>query len=247
MRAMLIVSLLTIMVTSCGPKETSLDVYAGDAAKKAMLAIQESYAQLHPNITINYNFAASDTLAATIRTLQQGDLYVGPPKIIESFNQDGLLVDSYPLASLVPAIIVRAGDNIVASWDDLAKEGVRITMLNPELGAAGRAADKVISNSSLNDQIRANITGFAADATAPVQMLVDGEVDAVIIWSGVAQANPNLTIVEIPEEINSTLEIWVAVLTYTTAENDALAFAEFMTGSDGLQAFGNAGFFPIEK
>ncbi len=243
----LLIILTGVILAGCGPKEVTLEVYAGDATKKAMSTIKESYEELHPNVTINYNFAASKTLEATMRTLQQGDLYAAEAKDIGRMDQDGLIVESYPFAALTPAIIVRTGDNTIASWDDLAKDGVRITVLNPELGSAGRAADKVISNSPLSEQIRANITVFVSTPSEAAQMLQNDKVDAVIIWDSVAKTNPNLAVVEIPEEINVTLEIWVAVPTYTTAESDALAFAEYVIGPAGQQAFENTGFSILEK
>ena len=212
-----------------------------------MLEIKESYEKLHPNVTINYNFAASQTLEATMRTLQQGDLYLSGATDIQRMAQDNLIIESYPIASLTPAILVRSGDNTVASWDDLIKEGVRIAIMNPDLGSAGRVASKVIGNSPLNEQIRANITTFTATGSETLQMLVNNEADAAIIWGGLAKTNPALAIIEVPEEINITLDIWAGVPTYTTVESDALAFVEYIIGAEGLQAFENAGFSMLEK
>ncbi len=242
-----LIIIIGMALAGCGSKEVTLDIYAGDGMKQPLLTIKESYEELHPNVTINYNFAASQTLESTMRTLQQGDLYVASTADVQRMAQDNLIVESYPIASLTPAILIRSDDNTVASWDDLAKEGVRVVVMNPDLGSAGRVASKVIGNSPLDEQIRANITAFTANGSETLQMLIDNQADAAIIWVGLAKTNPALAVIKIPEEINVTLDIGAGIPTYTTVKSDAIAFAEYLTGTEGLQAFEKAGYAVPEK
>lgn len=233
---------LTIMLAGCGAKPVTLEVYAGETTQSVMLAIKETYEQQHSNVTINYNFAASKTLEETMRTLQQGDLYIAASDDIGRMSQDGLIIESQPIASLTPAIIVLQGSSVVTSWDDLAKDGVRITIINPDLGSAGTLVEKIIGKSPLKDSIHANITTFAAAPNEMVKLLTEGKVDAAIVWSSIVQSNAKLTAIEIPAEISESLEVWVSITTYTTSESDASAFLEFITGAEGQQAFAKAGF-----
>jgi ABC-type molybdate transport system substrate-binding protein len=182
-----------------------------------------------------------------MRALQQGDIYLATAQDVERMAQDGLILESHPLASLTPAIIVRKGDNTVASWDDLAKDGVRIAIITPELGVAGVIAKKIIGKSPLNDSIQANITNLSATPSEMVQLLLNNEVDALIIWDSVAKSNPKLAAIEIPAEIVEILEMWIAVPTYTASEQDASALVEFIAGAEGRQALENAGFSVLEK
>jgi molybdate transport system substrate-binding protein len=239
--------MLMTMLTGCSAKPVTLEVYAGDVAQNALLAIKETYEQQHPNVTINYNFAASKTLKETMRTLQQGDLYIATSDDIEKMSQDGLIIESQPMASLTPAIIVLQGSSVVTSWDDLAKDGVRIAILNPDLGAVGTLVEKIIGKSPLKDLIHANITTFVAAPNEMIKLLTEGKVDAAIIWSSLAQSNAKLTAIEIPAEINESMEMWIAIPTYTTSEGDASAFLEFITGAEGQQAFTKAGFTILGK
>ena len=242
-----LVVVIGMALAGCGAKEITLDAYVGEGMKKPMLEIKESYEELYPHVTINYNFAGSQILEETMRTLQQGDLYLSGAPDVQRMAEDNLMIKSYTIASLTPAIIVRSGDNTVTSWDDLAKEGVRIAIMNPDLGSAGKIASKVIDNSPLNEQIRANIAVFTANGSETLQALIENKADAAIIWSGIAEANPNLTIIEIPEDILITLGISLGVPTYTALESDALAFAEYIAGPEGLQAFEKAGYTILEK
>jgi len=213
-----------------------------------MNAIKEAYESQNPNVTINYHFAGSGTLEETMRSLERGDVYMpGASTFIDSLNGDGLIVASYPVAYHIPAIIVREGDTTVTSWEDLANKGVRLAIANPELSSGGKAADSIISKSPLNEQIRANITVLGADVRSVIQLLVNNEVDAVISWRSDVKMAPGLIAIEIPEDIIVKNEIWIAVTTYTTAENEALKFAEFVAGDTGRKLFEEKGFLLIEK
>lgn len=236
------VLLVLVVLTGCSAKPVTLEVYAGISAKSAMLALKDSYEKQHPNVTVNFNFAASKTLEATMRALQQGDLYIVPSVDIEKMAQDGLIIESHPLASLTPALIVRKDSKVVTSWNDLAKDGVRLAIINPDLGTAGSIADKVIESSPAKDAIHSNITVFSTNINEMIQLLMDGKVDAFINWDVVAQTNPDLMAIEIPADINQKLEMWVAIPTYTSSRDDAAGFLEFIQGDEGQQAFKDAGF-----
>lgn len=242
------VIVLSVLATGCGAKKVTLDAYVGDGMIEPMNAIKEAYEAENPHVTINYHFAGSATLEETIRSLEHGDLYMpGAVSFIDSLNADGLILDRYPVAYHIPAILVREGNTIVTSWDDLAKEGVRLAVANPSLSSGGKAADAVISKSPLSEKIRANITVLGSDVRSLIQLLVNNEVDAVISWRSDVRAAPGLVAIEIPKELNVTNEIWIAVTAYTTAESEARKFAQFVAGEVGRQYFEEKGFLLIEK
>lgn len=244
--AILIVVIGTLL-TGCGSKEVILDAYVGDGMIAPMEAIKEIYEAQNPNVTIIYSFTGSGTLEETMRSLEQGDIYMpGAIKYINNMDEDGLVIASYPVAYHIPTIFVRAGDATVTSWDDLAKDGVRFAILSPDLASVGRVADSIISKSPLEEEIRANITTFPNDNNHAIQLLLDNKVDAVLIWRAAVEQTPELSIVEIPEEINEIKEIWIAVPTYTTAEDAALDFAKFCAGPEGQKVFIGKGFLIIE-
>lgn len=234
----------TGLLIGCQPKEVTLEVYAGNGTKAQMEEIKALYEAQNPNITIVYNFAASSSLEAAMRTLEQGDLYITGESDIENMNKDGLIIDSFRIASRIMTIVVREGDDIVTSWDDLAKEGVRITMPNPDLGSGGRATDKTIKNSPLSKEIHANIISFTSSPETSIELLLSNEVDAVI--RPLFETESALTFIKIPEEIAEDFHLGIAVTTFTQAEKEALAFAQFVAGDEGQQVFKETGFSVVE-
>ena len=237
-------ALLIIFIASsligCQPKEVTLEVYAGNGTKAQMEEIKALYEAQNPHITIVYNFAASSSLQAAMRTLEQGDLYITGESDIENMSKDGLIINSFHIASRITSIVVREGDDIVTSWDDLAKEGVRITMPNPDLGSGGRAADKAIKNSPLSEEIHANIISFSSSPETSIELLLSNEVDAVI--RPFFEAESGIAFIDIPEEIAENFHLWIAVTTFTQAKEEALAFAQFVAGAEGQQIFKETGY-----
>ena len=243
-----ILALLIVFASSflvgCQPKEVSLEVYAGNGTKAQMEEIKTLYETQNPNVTIVYHFAASKSLESAMRTLEQGDLYIAGDSDVEKMNKDGLLIEVFPVASRITTVVVREGDDIIKSWDDLAKEGVRIVMPNPDLGSGGRAAAKAISNSPLGEEIHANVVNFSSSVEVSTDMLLNNEADALVRpffepISGVA-------FIAVPDEFAENFHLQIAVTLFTQAEEEAMAFAQFVTGPEGQQIFKATGYSIVE-
>ena len=241
--ALLIVFASSFLV-GCQPQEVTLEVYAGNGTKAQMEEIKTLYEAQNPNITIVYHFAASKSLEAAMRTLKEGDLYIAGDYDVEKMNKDELLIEIFPVASRITTVVVREGDDLVTSWDDLAKEGVRITMPNPDLGSGGHAAETAISNSPLSDEIHANVINFTSSVEVSTDMLLSNETDALI--RPFFEPTPGVAFITVPEEIAENFHLQIAVTTFTQAEEEALAFAQFVAGPEGQEVFKATGYSIVE-
>ncbi|MEA3350843.1 MAG: substrate-binding domain-containing protein [Chloroflexota bacterium] len=242
---LLIIVLFSGLLIGCQPQEVTLEIYAGDGIKNPMEEIKTLYEAQNPHITLIYNFAASSALQTAMRTLEQGDLYIAEESDVESMFQDGLIIDHYYVASLTTTIVVREGDDIVTTWDDLAKEGVRITILNPELGGGGRAAERAINNSPFSEQIFANIITYTSKQEDTISLLLNNEVDAAI--RPFFATTTGIRSIEVPEELAENFRVLVGITAFTQAEEEALAFAQFIIGNEGRQIFQKAGYSTTEQ
>jgi ABC-type molybdate transport system substrate-binding protein len=238
--------LLAFSLIGCSPKEVTLDIYAGDALQVPLTDIKNAYEAENPHVTINYYYAGSKTAETTVRTLEQGDVIILSASIIDDFSKDNLLIAGYPLATQSTGIIVKKGNPNVQSWEDLAKENIKIALINPNMGVAGMLSKKIIEQSPLAEQIQANVTRLTSDPSESIKLVENGEVDAAIIFPSAARENENITILNIPDEINQGVSIGVGVPIYTTVESEAKKFAEFIVSETGLQFFYSAGFGAIQ-
>ena len=236
-----------VVLSACRPKEIHLDAFVGDGMMLPMLAVQEAYEVENPHIRIDYYFAGSGTLEKTIRTLRKGDLFVpGGRSYIDQLAEDDLILESYPVAYHVPAVIVHRDSTVVTCWDDLAEEGVRIAFPNPLLAKAGRMAEEIISRAPeiQREAIEANVSMLTADVRESLREVADRHVDAALLWRSVitmAEAG-DLIALEIPADLQVMFEIWAAVPTYSTQQREAQALAEFVAGPAGRRVFEEFGF-----
>jgi molybdate transport system substrate-binding protein len=223
--------------------------YVGAGMKPPMEEIKKIYEKQNPHITIEYSFSGSNVLEQTIRSLKKGDAFMpGDKKYIDALGKDNLIIAEYPVALHIPAIIVRQGETKVTSWEDLAKEGVKLCIPNAEMASIGKVINKILSRSPLEEKIRNNVTLLAVDTDESVNFLLEQKVDAAISWESMELKAPDkLRLIDIPKEINEIQEIWISVPGFTSNQSEALKFAEFIAGADGRQEFSKMGFKLIEK
>ncbi len=226
------------------PQPTNILAYIGSGMKLPMQEIKKLYEEQNPHVTINYSFSGSKILEQTIRSLQKGDVFMpGDKKYINSLDKDNFIIEKHPVALHIPAIIIRKNENQISSWEDLAKEGIKLCFPNAKMASIGKITNAILSRSILEQKIKNNVILFAVDTAESVKFLLEQEVDAVISWRSMAIKVPDkLKIIDIPEEINKIQEIWIAIPSFTTNQTEAKKFAQFVAGTSGLQIFSKLGF-----
>lgn len=237
---LLIIGLLSGLISACSPQETRLIVYAASSVKAPVAQLTEIYRQQYPNITLDTSYGTAPVLAKTVRSLKQGDILIGRQSDIDSMDNDGLIVLKHPLTTMTPVALVPKDSALVSSWEDLAKKGVKIGLVNPSLGGSAKAIATAIDKSPNADKINANITALGLGPEDTVKLLQDGVVDVVLVPKEVNTAG--LKVIDIPADINQVIEIGIAVPIYTTNETEARAFAEFMIGKEGKSVFQKMGY-----
>jgi len=237
---LLAIGILGSLMVGCSPQETKLTAYIGPSVKAPVSKLIETYQEQNSHITLESSYAGVPVLVETIRSLKQGDILIGTKSHIDDLEKDGLIVVKYYLTTITPVIIVRQDASPVSSWDDLAQDGVRIGLPNPELTSGGKIVKAVINKSPQADKISANITALASNPQGAIELLLNNEVDAILLPQEVDVAQ--LKVIDIPADINQAIEIWAAVLSYTVNENEAKAFVEFIIGEEGRKVFQEMGF-----
>jgi len=230
------------------PEPVRITAYVGAGMKLPMQAIKKVYEKQYLHVTIDYSYSGSKVLEQTIRSLKKGDIFMpGDKKYINALKKDNLIISEHPVAFHIPAIIVREGENTVTSWEDLAKEGVKLCIPNAKMASIGKITNLILSRSPLEQAIKRNVTLLAVDTAESVKFLLEEQVDAVISWRSMSAKAPNkLKVIDIPKEINEIQEIWIAVPSFTANQAEALKFAEFVASQQGKQLFIDNGFKVIE-
>ena len=200
----------------------TLHVFCGAGMKKPFEEIALAFeAETGCHMEITYANAAQ--IQTQINTAQEGDFFIaGSPvevKPVEKFAES-----MTPLVKHIPVIAVQKGNpKGITGPKDLAGEGVRVVIGDPESTPIGKIANKVFADFAIQDQVE--ILSNTTTAPAMSQVLAADECDAVIIW----KENVDPETAEIVESEEMTPYIKEIPAVRLTCSADAEAAEAFLT------------------
>jgi molybdate transport system substrate-binding protein len=194
------------------------------------------------------DYAGGGYLLPRIIASGQGDLFISPSlNYIQALEKEDM-VDSYrSIVSNTPVIGVnRDKDQLISSFDDLARPGVRLALGDPEAMAFGRIAMEILEKSKMKEEILKNVVVQGATVKQLALYVAQGDVDASIIGRADAiQYKDKIKIVPIPEEYLQTEIVAVALLRNAAGRPEAIRFRDFMSNAKAIEIFQQFGFLPL--
>lgn len=255
MRRFLACILAFPILASCGGDAAStaetakLTVFAAASLTDAFgEAIGPGFEEANAGAEVTFNFAASDTLAAQIRSEGTADVFASASgSWMDVVEDDPGVRDRADFLRNRLVIITPADDPAdIESIVDLADGGVQL-VLAVEGVPAGDYAREALANAGILEEATANVVSNEEDNAAVVAKIVAGEADAAMVYeSDVSVAAGNdVAAVEISEDVNVTATYPIAVV--RGSANDALAeaFIRYVLGPDGQAALEEYGFLPV--
>lgn len=239
---LILVGIVIAHSAGCSKEPKELVIYAGKGLKFAVDEIVEGFSRLH-NVRINLVYAGSDTLLTTLQMTHKGDIFIpGSAHYVKEAGE--LVTEDHYLAMHVPLFVVRTDNpRPLNNYSDLLLPGVRIAIGNKDMNAIGRIAESMMSKAPRDQDFRSNVVVTAATVNELLQLVIDKEVDAALVWEDMLEwKNANgLEAIAIPAEINQPKEIRVAVLASSHAPKTAKQFAQY-AATEGRKIFEKHGF-----
>ena len=240
-KATVIIALL-FGLTGCRGEDDPLIVYSGKGLKLAMDEVAALFEE-ETGTPVQLIYAGSNTLLSTIKKTQSGDIFV-PGSQSYIANEGELIAADGFVAYHVPTIAVsQHSSSEIRSFEDLAKPDIKIAVGNADMAAIGRITNAILKEIPSQVNFRDNIVVTVSTVNELIQLVVDGEVDAALIWRDMLNWDgaDRLSEVAIPNEYNKIKEIRVGVLSTANAPKVAKEFYGFLI-SDGRQVFVRHGF-----
>ncbi len=196
------------------------------------------------------DYAGSGHLVARIIASGQCDTFL-PASLyyIQAIEKEGI-VDSYrSIVANMPVIGVnRDKEQLIRSFKDLARPGVRIALGDPEAMAYGRIAMEILEKSGMKEGIMRNMVVQGATVKQLALYVAQGDADASIIGLADAiQFKDRIKIVPIPEEYIVTEVVAIALLKNAAARPEAIQFRDFMCSTKAIEIFRQFGFLPLDE
>ena len=228
----------------------SLLVYCGAGMRKPMDEIGSLFEEEH-GVSVNYNYAGSNTLLAQMELTQKGDVYMpGATYYFDLAREKGLTDYEQLIAYHVPVIAVPKGNPAgITSLADLAKPGVTVILGDPKAAAIGKLGNAILEKNGLYDAVEKNVIARGATVNELIVYTSMKQADASIIWADLVVNSEKMEIVEVPYEQNIIKIVPIGTLTSSEQKDTARKFVGFVASPVGKAIFEKYGFtaYPNEK
>ncbi len=221
----------------------TLTMYCAAGLKPPVEAIRRQY-ETEYGVSVQVNYEGSGTLLSKIKVAPHGDLFLAADEsYIALAQQEDLVAEEIPLASMQPVIAVKQGNpRQITDLTDLLKEGVRFGLANPDAAAIGKITRQVLEQSGDWDTLHPRAKVLKPTVNDLAKDIKLQTIDCAIIWDAVANQYPELEVVRVAEFANEGKKVTVGVLRSCGQPASALHFARYLSARDRgaplLQKFG---------
>ncbi|MCD4845769.1 MAG: molybdate ABC transporter substrate-binding protein [Methanosarcinales archaeon] len=238
------------LISSTTENAQSLLVYCGAGMRKPMDEIGLLFEEEN-GISINYNYAGSNTLLSQIELTQKGDVYMpGATYYFEVAREKGFTDYEQLIAYHVPVIAVPKGNPAnITSLDDLAKSGVKVILGDSRAVAIGKLGDTLLKDNGIYDDVEKNVIARGATVNELIVYISMDQGDASIIWEDLVVNSEKIETVAINTEQNIIKIIPIGTLSFSNKNDAAKKFVDFVASAEGKTVFEKHGFttYPNEK
>ncbi len=238
--------------TIAAADEEPLIVYCGAGLMKPMDELQVAF-QEKESCPVRMIYAGSGELFGMIATRKSGDVYIpGAEKYIKDALNKGLVVEkgSETICYHVPVILTPKGNRAhIQCLEDLAREGIRLAIADPQAAAIGQVGNKILEKNGLKESVMKNVVTRPSTSNQLLLYAFTSQVDGAIAWedqSSWAQSKGKVEIVHIDTAKNIIKTIPASVVSCSKRPEIAERFIQFITSDEGKSVWKRWG-FPLEK
>ena len=232
--------LLISLCAGCGERPPSLLLFCGAGIRPPVDEAAKLFGQEH-GVTIECDYAGSETLLSRIKLSGRGDLYMpGDVHYVDLAHDAGLLDRSETVCYFVPVVMVQKGNpKQIQSLADLTAEGIELGLGDPRSCAIGRKSAKLFEKNGITAEAIDQRVVFRSGTVNELGIHVEaGTIDAAIVWDAEAEKYADSTdVVAIPTADNVISTVAVGVLTSSEQPELADKFVEFITSDRAIEIF----------
>jgi molybdate transport system substrate-binding protein len=248
--ALAVALVLSLPVTACGDDDNtavdsaelsgSVTVLAASSLTDAFEQLGERFEEQHEGATVEFNFAASSTLAQQIQQGAPADVFASADTSTMQLVVDSSDVTGGPavFARNRLAIAVEEGNpEDIAGLEDLDQPDL-VVVLCAEQVPCGSYADQALAEAG----VTANVASREENARATLSRVELGEADAAVVYATDVAANGTVDDVAIPDAENVIAAYPIAALDASGNPDAAAAFVKLVRSRRGQDILGRFGF-----
>lgn len=248
-------TIIPTIAPAAPPEPQMLTVYAAASLTNAFEEIGKAFEAANPGVTVEFNFAGSQTLRTQIEQGAQADVFASAnAKEMDTLVTGKFIpADSAKIFLTNQLLVIMPADNPagLTALADLAKPGLKVVLAAKEVPVGNYALqvlDKLdaAQGTGFKDKVLANVVSYENDVKQVVAKVQLGEADAGIVYSSDAVAAPELQTIDVPAENNIVARYPLAALTNSRNPELAQAFIAYVLSAEGQSVLQKWGFLPVK-
>ncbi len=226
---------------------STLLVAAAASLQKALQEVTSLYAQVNPNQTINYNFAASGALQQQIEQGAPADVFISAAaKQVKALQEKGLLESGTQKNLLTNRLVLIIPKQTSVSLTDFKQlvqpEVKRISVGEPRSVPAGQYATEVLKNLGILEQVQSKFV-LGNNVKSVLTAVETGDVDAGIVYITDARGSDKVTIAATADaKLHAPIVYPIAVLKASKSLDASKRYVEFLQSDSAKAVFEKYGF-----
>jgi len=233
----------------------SLTVFAAASLSEAFQEIRATF-EKREGISVKFNFAGSQQLAAQIEHGADADLFASADERWMNFLSEKLLLAGKPVSFARNQLVVifpkknRVG---IKSLQDLAKPGVKLVLAAQAVPVGKYSREMFAKLSKMQEferdygsKVLKNVVSEEEDVKAIVSKISIDEADAGVVYATdvTSKISESVATFAIPDRANVTALYPISVLKSTRQQKGSQAFLDFVASGEGQKILKRRGFLP---
>ena len=225
----------------------TLNISAASSLSTVLKAIDTTYTQANPNVTILLNTAASGTLQQQIENGAPADIFLSAAAAnMDALQKENLIVmgSRKNLLNNTLVLIVPTGSTLgLTGISDLATSKIlKIAVGDPASVPAGTYASLAFTELGITSAVQSKLV-LCANVTQVLTTVASGNVDAGLVYSTDALSSTQVKVVaQAPADINAQIVYPEGVLSGSRNPDSAQAYLNYLSGSSAAALFIQYGF-----
>jgi molybdate transport system substrate-binding protein len=235
---------------------STLTVYAAASLTEAFGELGRMFEREHPGLTVRFNFAGSQQLAAQLEQGAPADVFASADgHWMEYARSRGLIVGEAPVfaRNRLVVIVPRGNPARLAGLRDLARPGVKIVLAAGAV-PAGRYSREALRNlasaagypSAYDRRVLANVVSEEENVKGVVAKVQLGEADAGLAYRSdvTAAVSRHVRVLEIPDPYNVVASYPIALVASARNVEAARGFLHLVLSPGGQEVLQRHGLLP---
>lgn len=216
-----------------------MTIFAAASLTDAFKAMQGPFQARYPGISIQFNFAASSSLATQITAGAPADVFASADT--DSLDAaGGSIGEKRVFAHNLMTIAVERGNHKgIRGIGDLARSDLIVVLCDPTV-PCGKYAGQILSKAGVTvhpKSLEPNVRGVLSRVAL-------GSADAGITYVTDVLSSNNVSSVPIPSDLNALATYPIGIVQQSRNPAVARAFMDFVTSPEGQAILARYGFLP---